>query len=188
MAKKPRSAPSPARPPQQAAAPRFSISTPDLLRAAALLVATLIAYFPALNGGLLWDDDGHVTKPFLQSLDGLRRIWFEIGATQQYYPLLHSAFWIEHHLWGDATLGYHLINVLLHTVSALLVVAIVRRLEIRGAWLAGALFALHPVCVEAVAWISEQKSTLSAVFYLASALVYLGFDHTRRRSSYFGAR
>src|SRR5580698_3665237 len=108
-------------------------STLDLLRAGALFAATLIAYFPALNGGILWDDDGHITRPILRSLDGLRRIWFEIGATQQYYPLLHSAFWVEHHFWGDATLGYHLINLLFHFASALLVVAIMRRLELPGA-------------------------------------------------------
>jgi protein O-mannosyl-transferase len=61
---------------------------------------TLIAYSPALNGDLVWDDAAHVTKPELQSLHGLWRIWFDLGATQQYYPLLHSAFWVEHTLWG----------------------------------------------------------------------------------------
>ena len=81
---------------------------------AVLLLATLVAYAPCLNGALLWDDDGHVTNPALQSWSGLLRIWFEPGATQQYYPLLHSAFWLEHALWGDATLGYHLSNVLWH--------------------------------------------------------------------------
>ncbi len=112
---------------------------------------------------------------------------FDLGATQQYYPLLHSAFWLEHRLWGDAVFGYHLTNVLLHALAALLVVAIMRRLGLRGAWLAAFIFALHPVCVEAVAWISEQKSTLSTVFYLSAALVYLNFDRTRRRSLYFVA-
>ncbi|MGD1071380.1 MAG: tetratricopeptide repeat protein [Bryobacteraceae bacterium] len=150
-----------------------------------LVCATLAAYIPALHGGLLWDDDAHLTRPDLQSLHGLWRIWFELGATQQYYPLLHSAFWVEHRLWGDAVLGYHLTNVLLHAAAACLVVMILRRLAIPGAWLAGAIFALHPVGVEAVAWISEQKSTLSAVFYLASALAYLHFDRTRRGSQYF---
>jgi tetratricopeptide (TPR) repeat protein len=172
-------------------APGFSklrlIAPADLARAAGLLVLTLIAYFPALNGGFLWDDDGHVTRPILRSLDGLRRIWFEIGATQQYYPLLHSAFWVEHAVWGDSTLGYHLANVCLHTAGALLLVAIVRRLELPGAWLAGTIFALHPVCVEAVAWISEQKSTLSGFFYLAAALFYLHFDQTRKRWQYIAA-
>jgi hypothetical protein len=73
-----------------------------------LFGATLIAYLPALQGRLLWDDDHHVTSPELQSLHGLWRIWFDIGATQQYYPLLHSAFWVEHRFWGDAVLGYPL--------------------------------------------------------------------------------
>ena len=134
---------------------------------------------------MLWDDAAHVTRPELQSLHGLGRIWFDLGATQQYYPLLHSAFWIEHRIWGDALLGYHLTNITLHALSAFLVVLIVRRLSLPGAWLVGSVFALHPVCVEAVAWISEQKSTLSGVFYLASALTYLRFDETRRRQHYF---
>jgi tetratricopeptide (TPR) repeat protein len=154
---------------------------------ASILCATLIAYWPALHGGLLWDDAGHVTRPSLRSLHGLWRIWFDLSATQQYYPLLHTAFWFEHRLWGDSVLGYHLMNVFLHAAAACLVVVIVRRLALPGAWLAGFLFALHPVCVEAVAWISEQKSTLSAVFYLASGLAYLCFDRSRRRSHYAAA-
>jgi tetratricopeptide (TPR) repeat protein len=149
-----------------------------------LCCATLIAYWPSLNGGLVWDDDGHITKRALQSLRGLWRIWFDLGATQQYYPLLHSAFWLEHWLWGDAVLGYHLVNVAWHALAACLVVLIVKRLELPGAWLAGFVFALHPVCVESVAWISEQKNTLSAVFCLAAALVYLRFDKTRRTPQY----
>ncbi|HXN49238.1 MAG TPA: tetratricopeptide repeat protein [Bryobacteraceae bacterium] len=153
----------------------------------AVFAAVVAAYWPALRGGLLWDDAAHVTPPALQSLDGLWRIWFSLGATQQYYPLLHSAFWLEHRLWGDAVLGYHLANLAEHALAACLVVLIVRRLALPGAWLAGLIFALHPVSVEAVAWISEQKSTLSAVFFLSSALVYLGFDRTRCRSSYFWA-
>jgi protein O-mannosyl-transferase len=149
-----------------------------------LCCATLIAYWPSLNGGLVWDDDGHITKRSLQSLRGLWRIWFDLGATQQYYPLLHSAFWLEHWLWGDAVLGYHLVNVAWHALAACLVVLIVKRLELPGAWLAGFVFALHPVCVESVAWISEQKNTLSAVFCLAAALVYLRFDKTRGTKQY----
>jgi tetratricopeptide (TPR) repeat protein len=151
---------------------------------ALLFCATLLAYSPSLRGGLLWDDENHLTHPELQPLHGLWRIWFEIGATQQYYPLLHSAFWVEHRIWGDAVLGYHVANVALHATAALLVIAILRRLSLPGAWLAGFVFALHPVSVEAVAWMSEQKSTLSGVFYLCSALAYLHFDQTRRRRGY----
>ena len=94
--------------------------------------ATFIAYHPALHGGPLWDDFGHITVPELRSLGGLWRIWSELGATQQYYPLLHSAFWLEHRLWGTAFLGYHLANVALHSASAVLLVLILRRLAVPG--------------------------------------------------------
>jgi len=181
---------------QRAKAPLPKVDSPaigprDAGMWALLWCATLAAHLPALRGGLLWDDNMHVTRADLRSLHGLWRIWFDLGATQQYYPLLHSAFWLEHRIWGDATLGYHLTNVALHAASACLVVMIVRRLRLPGAWLAGFVFALHPVCVEAVAWISEQKSTLSGVFYLAAALAYLRFDRgapgARRKSPYFMA-
>ena len=87
-----------------------------------------LAYQPAWRGGFLWDDAAHVTRPDLRSPQGLYRIWFDVGATLQYYPLLHSVFWIEHRLWGDSTLGYHLTNILLHVTAALLVAMILRRL------------------------------------------------------------
>jgi tetratricopeptide (TPR) repeat protein len=174
-------------------------------RGATLIFAvTVLAYLPAMRGGIVWDDDAHLTRPDLRSLHGLERIWCEVGATQQYYPVLHSAFWIEHRLWGDATLGYHLLNVLLHASAACLFVLILRRLGVgRGgppapagrpgqsgalaSWagaldvplFAGLIFALHPVEVESVAWISEQKNTLSGVCYLLSALVYLRWREGR---------
>jgi len=166
---------------------RARLSQADAAMWISIFCATLLAYWPALGGNLVWDDASHVTRPALTSWHGLWRIWFDLSATQQYYPLLHSAFWMEHRLWGDAVLGYHLTNVLLHAASACLVVLIVKRLALPGAWLAGLVFALHPVCVEAVAWISEQKSTLSGLFYLAAALVYLRFDRTRRAPHYLWA-
>ncbi len=135
--------------------------------------AAIFVYLPAMHGGFIWDDAAHVTKPELRSWHGLERIWFEVGATQQYYPVLHTAFWVEHRLWGDHVLGYHLLNVLLHALAACLVVVLLRRLKIGGAELAGLVFTLHPVCVESVAWISEQKNTLSTVFYLLAALAWL---------------
>jgi tetratricopeptide (TPR) repeat protein len=150
----------------------------------ALLVAVVAAYQPALHGGLLWDDDKHVTAPALQPVHGLTRIWFDLGATQQYYPIAHSAFWIEHRLFGDATLGYHLVNIGLHVVSACLLLVILRRLAVPGATLAAALFALHPVQVESIAWISELKNALSGVFFLLALLLYLGFDERRDRRAY----
>ncbi len=149
-----------------------------------LLGVLLLVYSPALNGGLLWDDDVHVTPPELRSVAGLVRILTEPGATQQYYPLLYSAFWLEHRLWGDAPLGYHLTNVALHALSASLLGLLLTRLRVPGASLAAWLFALHPVAVESVAWISEQKNTLSTVFFLAAAVLYLRFDEDRKRLHY----
>ena len=93
-----------------------------------IVAAVLAAYWPVAHGAALWDDDGHITKPELRSLAGLGRIWTEPGASQQYYPVLHTAFWLEHRLWGDATLGYHLVNALLHAASALLLVVLLRTL------------------------------------------------------------
>ena len=159
----------------------------EWLLAVALLVAVLLAYQPVWQGGLLWDDDAHVTRPELRSWQGLGRIWCNVEATLQYYPLLHSAFWFEHRLWGDALLGYHLLNMVLHAMSAFLVALILRRLAVPGAYLAAAIFALHPVHVESVAWITEQKNTLSGVFYLGALLAYLHFDETRKKSCYFAA-
>jgi tetratricopeptide (TPR) repeat protein len=154
---------------------------------ALLVCVTFIVYFPAIRGGFVWDDDAHVTKPELRSLHGLWRIWFEVGVTQQYYPLVHSVFWLEHRLWGDNPFGYHLVNILLHAFAACLVCLLLRRLKIPGAYLAAAIFALHPVHVESVAWITELKNTLSAVFYLGAAIVYLRFDRERRTRWYLGA-
>jgi tetratricopeptide (TPR) repeat protein len=147
-------------------------------------MALLAAYWPSLRGTLVWDDDAHVTRPDLQSLHGLWRIWSEPGATQQYYPVLHSAFWLEHRLWGDSPLGYHLLNVAMHAGVCLLLYVALRRLSVAGAVFAVFAFALHPVCAESVAWISEQKNTLSGLFYMAAALAYLRFDEERRGKWY----
>ena len=155
------------------------------LKGLLLLIAVIFVYQPVWHGKPIWDDDAHLTPPGLRSSQGLARIWIEPGATQQYYPLIHSIFWVEYKLWGDTTLGYHLINILLHAFSALLLWKILRRLQVPGAYLAAAIFALHPVCVESVAWISEIKNTLSGAFYLGAALVYLRFDRTRNWRFYF---
>jgi tetratricopeptide (TPR) repeat protein len=157
------------------------------LKAFLLIAAVFLVYQPVWHGKPLWDDDAHLTPPRLSSAHGLERIWIEPGATQQYYPLVFSMFWVEYKLWGDTTLGYHLVNILLHAFSALLLWKILRRLQVPGAYLAAAIFALHPVCVESVAWISEIKNTLSGALYLGAALVYLRFDQTRNGKFYLVA-
>ena len=183
----PLSAPAPASGQGAGAPAQESLSSKDWLAALLLVVTLLVAYYPALHGTPLWDDDGHLTRPELRTWAGLWRIWFDLAATQQYYPATHSAFWLEHRIWGDWYTGYHLVNVLLHALSALLLMRILRRLEIPGAWLAGALWALHPMQVESVAWMSELKNTLSGVLYFASALLYLRFHRDRSWQVYFAA-
>jgi len=154
--------------------------------------AALLAYLPAIRGEVLWNDRDYLTAPALQPIKGLFKIWFVIGSTQQYYPLLHSAFWLEHRLWGDAMIGYHLANIGFHASAACLFAMVLRKLwgprVANGAeWLAALIFVLHPVFVESVAWITEQKNTLSAVFYFASALAYLSFDENRSVRTYGAA-
>jgi len=174
----------PEHPTQRAAAPSANRKWAIWLLLPALLLVTLAAYHPAWHGGMVWDDDAHVTRQDLRSTEGLSRIWFNLGATQQYYPVVHSAFWLQHKLWGDDTLGYHLVNIVLHALSAFLLAVLMRRLALPGAFLAAFLFALHPVHVESVAWITELKNTLSGVFYLGAALAYLHFDRSRRKRVY----
>ncbi len=160
-----------------------------------LLLATLLAYQQLWHAGFIWDDDFYVTQnPTLRDITGLWRIWFEVGAVPQYYPLVHTVFWIEYHLWGLDPFGFHMVNVLLHALAAIFFARLLTRLQIRGAWLAGFLFALHPVCVESVAWITELKNTLSVVFYMGAALSYCRFvelqdagDTTRIRWAWYGA-
>jgi tetratricopeptide (TPR) repeat protein len=155
--------------------------------AVAVGIGTILAYLPSLGGRFLWDDDRYVTKAALQSVRGLWRIWTKPGATEQYYPMLHTLFWVQHRLWGENPTGYHGVSLATHVASALLFGLLLRRLAVPGAWLAALVFALHPVHVESVAWIAEQKNTISLVFFLAAALAYLRFDETRRPSHYLAA-
>jgi tetratricopeptide (TPR) repeat protein len=139
-----------------------------------LVTCVIAAFWPMLHAGFIWDDDSYVTNNLtLRSLDGLRRIWLQRGAVPQYYPLVHSSFWLEYHVWGLNPLGYHLVNVLLHSVNALLVWRLLDRLGVPGAYLAALIFAVHPMQVESVAWVTERKNVLSGFFYLLALGAYL---------------
>jgi hypothetical protein len=169
--------PAPAAPPPtpRAEATRGRASS-QWLAAADLVLVTLAAYAPVWYAGFVWDDDQHVTENLtLRDLSGLGRLWLEPRASPQYYPLTQSTYWAEYHLWGTDPLGYHLVNVLLHAAVALLLWLVLRRLAVPGAFWAAALFAVHPVHVESVAWITERKNVLSALCYLGSALALLRF-------------
>src|SRR6202162_6174190 len=157
----------------------------------ALLVVgvTVFAYRPAWNGGFIWDDDDYVTNNrLLIAPDGLRRIWFSLDSPSQYFPLVYTTFRIEHALWGLNPSGYHWVNILLHVANALLVWRLLARLNIPGAWLAGAIFALHPVQVESVAWITERKNVLMGFFFLLTLLAWAAFidERTKRPWAFYG--
>lgn len=147
----------------------------------ALLTITVLAYLPVINdGGFIWDDESYVThNKTLRDLEGLKQMWVQPQAIPQYYPLVHTTFWVEYQLWQLDPTGYHVTNVLLHALGAVLLWLLLRRLKIPGAWLAAALFAVHPVHVESVAWVTERKNVLSGVFYLGAALSYLKWSDAR---------
>jgi len=142
-----------------------------------IVLLVFLAYLPALHGGFVWDDDSWTTNlsPLFQDTSGLRLIWFQPTVLQQYYPLSGTTFWLDYQLWRFWTTPYHVENVLLHSLAALLFWRLLLRLQVPGAWLASALFALHPVMVESVAWITERKNVLSLVFYLGALLAYLRY-------------
>ncbi len=157
-----------------------SRSSWDWLFGTALLAVTFCAYAPAWNGKPIFDDFMYLINTVeLRSLSGLGHLWIEPQTTRQYHPLLDTVFWVEDKLWGDSMLGYHLVNILIHAASALLLLKILRQLKIPGAWLACTIFALHPVQAESVAWLAELKNTLSGLFLFAAILAYLRFDQSR---------
>src|SRR3984957_17266543 len=167
--------------PEKADAPHFNSSVSssgirDWILGLVLVLAVIAAYQPVWHAGFIWDDEYHITNnPTLHDFNGLKRIWFDTQATPQYYPLVHTTFWLEYHAWKLNPMGYHVVNVLLHALGVILLWRVLKRLELPGAWLAAAVFALHPVNVESVAWITERKNVLSAVFFFAAALAYLNF-------------
>ena len=137
--------------------------------------ACFLAYSPAMKGDFLWDDSKYVVNnPLLSAPDGLWRIWFSTDVPSQYFPLVYTALRFEFNLWGLNPFYFHLTNISIHVISALLIWLILSRLSIPAGWFAAAVFALHPVNVESVAWITELKNTLMLLFFLLSVLFYMG--------------
>ena len=181
----------------QPASPKYLV----LLGLAGIVATTLIAYIPAIRAGFIWNDNTYVHKNRLlsnPSFSNLVRIWsfqkvarpdghrYLTGHTEQYYPLVFTTYWLESHLWANTNpTGFHVINVLLHIANALLVWLILHRLKFPWAYIVALIFALHPVEVESVAWITERKNVLSGLFYLLAMLSYLRFDRDRRLPFYF---
>ena len=160
-------------------------TTARILMAAVIVAACLWIYQPVIHGDWLWDDDTLLTaNPDLLSTQGLWNIWFN-PATPDYFPLTITALWVQWRVFGLDSTGYHLVAIALHAAGALLLWRLVALMKIPGAWLAGMLFAVHPVCVESVAWISEIKNTLSLVLFLLAACDFVRWEGGAGRAAYW---
>lgn len=155
-----------------------------------IALAVLVAFWPSLGGGFLWDDENWITATpstpthrLIHDADGLFRIWFR-GEAEDYWPLSNSMFWLEWRWWGMHPTGYRTVNLGLHALGAVLVWRVLRTLRVPGAWLGAVLFAVHPVTVASVAWIAELKNCLSLPLFAAALLLWLWFDETGRRRWY----
>ena len=168
-----RPVPAPATP-----APGGPLPRHDALAAAALALLLAAAYLPAFQAGFVWDDEVFTDAAAVREWSGLWHIWFSFSPRAipnegHYWPLVYSTFWLEHKLWGFAPFGYHAVNVLLHAANTLLLWRLALRLRLPGSWLLAALFAVHPLHVESVAWTIERKDLLSGLFYLAAFHAWL---------------
>ena len=158
----------------------------SIIAATMIVLITFVAYYPAIYGEFIWDDFLHfVNNPVMTDKDGLKRIW--TAGEAYYFPLSLTTFWIERRVWDLQPMGYHIVNIGFHSINAVLFWLLLRRMGIRGAWLAGAIFALHPVFVDSVAWITELKNLQSGFFYLLALLSYLAFEEKRKTIWYIVA-
>jgi protein O-mannosyl-transferase len=156
-----------------------------LLPGVILLTLVALAYSPIFRAGYIWDDPDYVVNNLtLRNLPGLWHMWTDPLSIPQYYPLVHTTFWIEYHLWNLHPLGYHIDNLLLHAFGCILFYRLLQKLEVPGAFIAAMLFAVHPVQVESVAWITERKNVLCGVFYFSAFLAWIRFDTSRSRRDY----
>jgi Flp pilus assembly protein TadD len=154
------------------------------LKALILLLACLWVYAPAYHGDWLWDDDQLViANPVMKEPGGIWKIWFAPRGAD-YFPLTMSTLWAEWQIWGANPTGFHMVNIILHAVGSLLVWRVFRQLGVPCAWLGALIYAVHPLNVESVAWISERKNTLSLPLFLASASFWLRYDTEKQTRHY----
>ncbi len=160
-----------------------------LAGAVVIVAACFLSYMPVMRAGFIWDDNRYVTEnELLHAPDGLCRIWFSTDSPSQYFPLTYTSFRAEYGLWKLNPTGYHVTNIIFHAANALLLWFLLRRLMIPGAWFAAAIFALHPVNVESVAWITERKNVLMVFLALLSLISWVNFaerSHNLRSCRHF---
>ena len=153
------------------------------LAALALGLLVAISFFPATRAGFVWDDSVLTGAQPVQSQSGLSQIWLaprSIENEAHYWPILYTTFWLEHSLWGFNPAGYHIVSLLLHMAVTLLLWRLLLRLDVPGAWIVAAVFAVHPTHVESATWVIGRKDLLASLFYLACALTYVRFAEDGR--------
>jgi len=167
-------------------APAFPVRRHAWLPLALLLGLTVLAYLPSLANGFIWDDDISLTQnPFIRSAEGLRQFWLTTE-TPDYWPVTATTLWAEWRLWGPDPLGYHVTNLALHLGEVALLWAVLRRLRVPGAAVAALLFALHPVNVETVAWVTQRKNLMAMLFFLASIYCFVRDEPKSRTGAWYG--
>ena len=161
------------------------LSSKELFWLLLIISLGMFIYGYSLTNGFIWDDPQHVfNNPRVASWTGLKDIWLT-PSRSQYYPLTFSFFWLEHKLWGFHPFGYHVVNLTLHILNALLLFGLLRKTTLRLAGITALLFTIHPIQVETVAWISEQKNLFSLFFFLLAFQAFLNFDEKGRKRDYF---
>ncbi|MEA1952583.1 MAG: O-GlcNAc transferase, partial [Planctomycetota bacterium] len=144
--------------------------------AIALIALVALAYYSAMKAEFVWDDNAYVNHAApMRSVDGLKQTWLQIESFPQYYPLVHTSFWLEYQLWETLPYGYHVTNIFIHAMCVVVLWKILLLLKVPGAWFAAAIFAVHPVNVESVAWISQRENLLCGLFYLSTLWAYLAW-------------
>jgi tetratricopeptide (TPR) repeat protein len=154
--------------------------------AAILVVVTCAAYWPAMTGGFILDDDLLLQNDLVKDPHGLYRMWFTAEPID-YWPASNSTLWVEWRLWGTDPVGYHVTNLILHLATSLLIWVVLKQLKIPGAYLAALLFAVHPVHVDSGAWISQRKTLMAMVFFLLSIYWYVKAEQTAKQQARFPA-
>ncbi len=155
-----------------------------MIKILSIFILVFISYFPAINGGFIWDDDTFLTdNPIMAKPDALKRFWVTTEAPD-YFPLVSTTLWLQRLIWGLNPMGYHIFNIVLHAFNGVMLWLILYKLRFRSAWLAAAIFAVHPVHVESVAWITEIKNLQSTFFFMLSLICYLNFTNSQRKQWY----
>ena len=134
------------------------------------------SFYPALWAGFVLDDNIFIESPVVRAWSGLWNIWFspsDIEGEGHYWPIVYTTFWLEHKLWGIDPLATHLVNMLLYMVNVLLLWRLLGCLAVPGAWAVAAVFAVHPMHVDSVAWAIGRKDLLSGLFFMAAIVCWI---------------